>query len=271
MMNNGAVLFLGILLSLAGSFWALLLAPQLQIGRQQVRALEGSGELYPAPRPGLAQRGAQVYVAQGCAECHTRQVRQTGVEFDVRITDVGTNFGAVVTVFGETQGTGDEGLDEKHFKNLPVSVGTNPTASAAQKLVTRFTAAGATAVPVLLPLGPDIERGWGRRLSVAQDYLHDDPVQLGSLRLGPDLANYGARQTNTAFIIQRLRDPQRAAPGSLMPPYRFLSNEDIEALATFLVSLRANAPLFEGPVAKPPTPSVPAPPATNAPAAPAVK
>ena len=77
MMNNGAVLFLGVLLSLAGSFWALLLVPQIQIGRQQVRALEGSGEFYPAPRSGHAQRGAQVFVAQGCAECHTRQVRQT--------------------------------------------------------------------------------------------------------------------------------------------------------------------------------------------------
>ena len=265
MMNNGAVLFLGILLSLAGSFWALLVAPQLQIGRQQIRALEGSGELYPAPRPGLAQRGAQVYVALGCAECHTRQVRQTGTEFDVRITDVGTNFSAVVTVFSETQGTGDEGLDAKHLKKLPASVGTNPTAAAAQKLITRFTAAGATVVPVLLPLGPDIQRGWGARLSVAQDYLHDYPVQLGSLRLGPDLANYGARQTNTAVIIGHLRDPQHDAPGSLMPPYRFLSNEDMEALAAFLVSLRANAPLFEGPVTK--TPSPPAPPATNAPAA----
>ena len=265
MMNNGAALFLGILLSLAGSFWALLVAPQLQIGRQEVRALEGSGELYPAPRPGLAQRGAQVYVAQGCAECHTRQVRQTGVEFDVRITDLGTNAAAVISAFSESQGTGDEGLDARHFKNLPASVGTNPAASAAQKLITRYTAVGATAVPVLLPLGPDIQRGWGARLSVAQDYLHDYPVQLGSLRLGPDLANYGARQTNIAFIIERLRDPQQAVPGSLMPRYRFLSDEDIGALATFLVSLRANAPLFEGPVTKPLAP--PAPPATNAPAA----
>ena len=32
MMNNGAVLFLGILLTLASSFWGLLLAPQLQMG-----------------------------------------------------------------------------------------------------------------------------------------------------------------------------------------------------------------------------------------------
>jgi len=274
MMNNGAVLFLGILLSLAGSFWALLLAPQLQIGRQQVHAVEGGTELYPAPRPGLAQRGASVYTAMGCAECHTRQVRQTGIEFDVRITDVGTNLAAVVAAYGESPGgTGDEGLDARHFKNLPVSVGTNATPAAAQRLAGRFAAVGATAVPVLLPLGPDIGRGWGARLSVAQDYLQDYPVQLGNLRLGPDLADYGARQTNTAFIIQHLRDPQVTAPGTWMPPYRFISTEDMEALAAFLVSLRADASLFEGPVSKPPQP--PRPPAANtntiAPPAPAVK
>ena len=79
MMNNGAVLFFGILLTLASSFWGLLLAPQLQIGRAQPVVLEATGEIYPSPRPGLAQQGAEVYRAQGCAECHTRQVRQTGV------------------------------------------------------------------------------------------------------------------------------------------------------------------------------------------------
>jgi mono/diheme cytochrome c family protein len=245
-----------------------VVAPQLQIGRQQVQAIEGSGELYPVPRPGLAQRGAQVYVAQGCAECHTRQVRQTGIEFDVRITDVGTNFPAVVTVYGDTQGTGDEGLDARHLKNLPASVGTNATSAAAQKLSARFTAAGATAVPVLLPLGPDIARGWGSRLSVAQDYLQDYPVQLGHLRLGPDLANYGARQTNAAALIEHLRNPQQAVPGSLMPPYRFIPEEEMQALAAYLLSLRANASLFEGPVTRPLAPPGVA---TNSPAAPAVK
>src|SRR5688572_12382737 len=35
----------------------------------------------------------------------------------------------------------------------------------------------------------DIERGWGNRFTVAQDYLRDQPVMLGSLRAGPDLMN----------------------------------------------------------------------------------
>jgi len=301
-MNNGAALFLGILLSVAASFWTLLFAPQMQIGRQQVRPIEG-GELYPSPRPGLALRGAEVYRSLGCAECHTRQVRQTGAVFDVLISEVGTNLGAVAAVFGETAiGTGDEGLDAKYFKKLPATVGTNLTGSAAMKLVTQFTAAGAKAVPVLIPLGPDVQRGWGARLSVAQDYLHDYPVLLGNLRLGPDLANFGARQTNTAAIHILLYDSPRVTKGSLMPPYHFLyetrpfthgeappadaivlptegaksptqiivPSEDALALAAYLTSLKAEALLFEAPRAKPASPAPPstnAPPATNATAA----
>ena len=293
-MNNGAALFLGILLSVAASFWTLLFAPQLQIGRQQVRPIEG-GELYPTPRPGLALRGAEVYRSLGCAECHTRQVRQTGAVFDVLITEVGTNLSAVVAVFGETaMGTGDEGLDARYFRKLPAIIGTNLTASAAQKLTAQFTAAGAKAVPVLIPLGSDMQRGWGHRLSVAQDYLHDYPVFLGNLRLGPDLANFGARQTNAAAIHVQLYHSSRVTKGSLMPPYRFLyakrelasgapppadaivlaseganspsqiivPGEDAVALAAYLMSLKSEALLFEAPRAKPASPSAPS---TNAP------
>lgn len=267
MMNNGAVLFLGILLSLAGSFWALVLAPQLQIGRAQLRQLE-SGELYPAPRPGLAQRGAEVYRSLGCAECHTRQVRQTGAHFEMLLTDLGTNPPAVVTIYSEnTDGTGlgDEGMDAKHLRRLPALVGTNLSSAVAMKMMAQYAFVGAKAAPVLIPLGSDIGRGWGARLSVAQDYLHDYPVQLGNLRLGPDLANYGARQTNAAAVLEHLRDPRKAAPGSIMPAYRFLSDEDGRALTAYLLSLKADALLFEGPRAKPAAPPAPA---TNAPAAP---
>ena len=80
-MNNGPLLFFGILLTMASSFWGLILAPQLQIGRQQPVILEDTGDYYPANRPGLAQQGAEVYRSLGCAECHTRQVR--GVSADL--------------------------------------------------------------------------------------------------------------------------------------------------------------------------------------------
>ena len=39
--------------------------------------------------------------------------------------------------------------------------------------------------------GPDAERGWGSRRTVARDYLHEDVPLLGGMRLGPDFSNFG--------------------------------------------------------------------------------
>jgi cytochrome c oxidase cbb3-type subunit II len=65
--------------------------------------------------------------------------------------------------------------------------------------------------------GSDIARGWGVRRTVARDYLFDEPVQLGASRLGPDLANYGARLGTNAFSMVRLYNPRLYTPGSMCP------------------------------------------------------
>ena len=67
----------------------------------------------------------------------------------------------------------------------------------------------------------DVLRGWGRR-SVPQDYIHDYPVVLGTMRTGPDLVNIGARQTSANWHYQHLYDPQLISPGSNMPPQPYL-------------------------------------------------
>ncbi len=52
--------------------------------------------------------------------------------------------------------------------------------------------------------GPDRIRGWGRRKSVARDYLYDRPLLWGTLRIGRDLANIGLEMTNRLVVLQRL-------------------------------------------------------------------
>jgi cytochrome c oxidase cbb3-type subunit 2 len=136
-------------------------------------------------------------------------------------------------------------------------------------------------------LGSDISHGWGARRSVAEDYLFDQPVLLGSQRVGPDLANYG-RRSDVNGILMRLYDPRSLVPGSVMPAYRFLfethkiegapsrdalvlpdqfapaagyevvPGPEARALAAYLLSLRQDGYLFEAPPPpQPKTNSVP--------------
>ena len=64
--------------------------------------------------------------------------------------------------------------------------------------------------------------GWGVRQSVAEDFLYDDPVQLGSLRIGPDLANVGVREPDANWQLVHLYAPQSVVKDSAMPPFRYL-------------------------------------------------
>ena len=70
--------------------------------------------------------------------------------------------------------------------------------------------------------GSDKARGWGDRQSVARDYVSQAHVQLGESRIGPDLANFGARplSVDADRLTQYLYEPHGG-----MPSYRFLFEE----------------------------------------------
>ncbi len=275
-MNNGLLLFFGIFLSLGGSFWALLLAPQVQIGRAQPVLLETTGATYPSPRTGVAQQGAEIYRAQGCVECHSQQVRQSGVNFEVWLADAGNAQGQLAAVMNQLKIADANRL----IAQAPVKLLGGLTMLEASGIASQLTNGEAKGQVVLATLGSDIQRGWGKRATVTQDYLYDNPVQLGSLRVGPDLANYGTRAVPSALALQHLYSPQSTMPKSMMPPYRYLFNKrkmadgekraanalpamvepgyeitptpEAEALVAYLMSLDASASLAEAPVPAPP-------------------
>jgi len=125
--------------------------------------------------------------------------------------------------------------------------------------------------------GSDLERGWGSRPTVARDYMRQNPVFLGTMRTGPDLANIGARQPSSMWHHQHLYQPTVVSPGSIMPSYRYLYRTqkiegqksanaidllppdapadgyevvptyEAEALVAYLLSLNRNYPLPEAP------------------------
>lgn len=71
----------------------------------------------------------------------------------------------------------------------------------------------------------DIVRGWGKRRTVARDYMNHGVAQLGSMRTGPDLSNIGVRNPSETWQLLHLYDPQITSPGSIMPPFRYLFTE----------------------------------------------
>ena len=246
-------------------------------------------DLYPQARPGLAQQGLQAYRSLGCYTCHSQQVRQTGAIFDVVLSKPGTNTVAVVDALRVIRPALSGPEAGRLVVSAPSTVLAGVDRATADKAQRALKVGGAEARVEMVVLGPDIQRGWGVARSVAADYLFDRTVMLGSQRIGPDLANLGMRLPDAAWHFQHLYDPKSVVAKSVMPPYRFLFEErkpgmvggasagsstnaaatvlfndlgvarigdrevvatdEARALVAYLLSLRADVPLFERPFA----------------------
>ncbi len=76
-------LLLGILGTFAFSWAGLIMVPNAQIGHLDPQMDEEGGDVYPAPRSGMAERGRKVYIANGCVYCHSQQVRPDYAAADI--------------------------------------------------------------------------------------------------------------------------------------------------------------------------------------------
>ena len=74
-MKGIAALFLGIFGTFAFSWAGLVLIPNYQIGHLDPQMDEDGNDPYPAPKSGMADRGRQIYAANGCVYCHSQQMR----------------------------------------------------------------------------------------------------------------------------------------------------------------------------------------------------
>lgn len=294
-MNYGALIFLAAFLGLSASWFGLVLTPQIQLGREtQATNTVNTAELYPIARPGLASEGAEIYRANGCVYCHSQQVDQSGTQVNFVLAEVGTNPVAVAEALLKAK----VGITNANALGLsggvPKTILRGTSIATAKKAAKAVRDAGADGRVEILSVGPDIARGWGARRSVAQDFIYDNPVMLGSQRVGPDLANVGSRLPDPNWHLRHLYLPRTEVNGSAMPSYKFLFQQrkiqgqpssealrlngefappagyeivprpEAKALVAYLLSLKAGAPLFEAPLS---LAAVVAPaPATNSPA-----
>jgi cytochrome c oxidase cbb3-type subunit 2 len=78
---------------------------------------------------------------------------------------------------------------------------------------------------MIRPLRDEVER-YGH-YSLAAESMYDHPFQWGSKRTGPDLARVGGRYSDE-WHRAHLIDPRSVVPESVMPPYAFLANADLD-------------------------------------------
>jgi cytochrome c oxidase cbb3-type subunit 2 len=72
----------------------------------------------------------------------------------------------------------------------------------------------------------------------AKAYAGMSPSMLGAERDGPDLTYLDTRFASAADLVAYLRDPSSAGDRTSMPSYGYLSDDDLEALAAYLLSRR---------------------------------
>ena len=90
---------------------------------------------------------------------------------------------------------------------------------------------------MIRPLRDEVQR-YGH-YSLAAESIYDHPFQWGSERQGPDLARVGGRYSNE-WQVEHLTDPRSVVPESIMPPYAFMAERDLDTshIADHLTALR---------------------------------
>jgi cbb3-type cytochrome oxidase cytochrome c subunit len=285
-MKTGFSVFLVSFVALGASWFGFVYGPVRQLGDETQTPILQSPDAWP-PRPaGDATLGLQVYRACGCAACHTEQVRQTGTLNELTLLSLGVHSAGDFKDFIRSLMVVPELMNESNtiVGNLEKWNGATPFVMysgdddiAVSTLASKLKAVGVKTDARIVPTGPDIARGWGARQSVAEDFLYDDPVQPGNLRAGPDLAAIGVRDPDVNWQLRHLYAPRSLLKTSTMPPFQFLfevrkvngqpspealvlpkefvpadgmevvPTAEARQLAAYLVSLKANVPLYDAP------------------------
>ncbi len=74
-MDRSMMLFLGCVLTFGSAWLGLVLAPYVQLDREQPLTNDLTNTTYPQPATGIVADGRDIYRANGCMYCHSQQVR----------------------------------------------------------------------------------------------------------------------------------------------------------------------------------------------------
>jgi cytochrome c oxidase cbb3-type subunit I/II len=80
------------------------------------------------------------------------------------------------------------------------------------------------------------------------EFVYDHPFQWGSKRTGPDLQREGGKYPDS-WHYNHMEDPRTMSPGSIMPPYAFMIDADLDTSSTkskIAVMRKLGVPYEEG-------------------------
>ena len=236
-MDSTFTLLGGLLLVFCVSLSAMVFRASDQLSGLQyidTQSEDGIEFRYPVPLLGNARYGEAVYKANGCAACHTQQVTHESVVLDVKALAGEKNHAAVQEAISRFRNVTGRDASGGAVLGLPVgeweTVVNGANAADASKARNFLAAAGASVDVQVRFRGEDLTqhdrlnprgRSWGKRRSVAQDYLFAEPPMLGSVRIGPDLANVGARYSRDV-LMRILLNQKIIRKDTKMPQHRFL-------------------------------------------------
>ena len=87
-----------------------------------------------------------------------------------------------------------------------------------------------------LPGAPLLSRG--RQLYAQRGCVACHRIRSVGGALGPDLTFIGSRKRDPAWHLRHFKEPQATSPGSTMPPFKHLPEEELKALTVYMLSLR---------------------------------
>ncbi len=224
-------------------------------------------ELKEAP---LLARGKQLYQEKGCVACH--KVRGAGGSLGPDLSLVGTrrkdpawhlkhfrdpqaiSLGSTMPPFAA--------LPEQDLQALTVfmlSLREAPSALVASTPLVASTTGGATHMSRTAPAPP---AATGRATSTTRSSSSPEPASLARLsrakalyaekscvachaiggvggKVGPDLTAVGGTPgRDIEWHVKHFRNPAAVVPGSIMPPLADLTEDDLKALAEYMLSLK---------------------------------
>ena len=253
-MKGIAPLFLGIFATFAFSWVGLALIPNYQIGHLDPQSDEEGTDIYPVPKSGMAERGRQIYAANGCMYCHSQQVRA-----DYAASDIERKWGVRRSaprdyiferpaLLGKTRMGPDLSNIGKRApaddQNAPPPASTAPAAATPTPAASpaNAPAANAPAAPATSPAtNPAASPAASPAQALAANVPAPAPTNATTASVPPPSANSAATAATSADTTVgssgapipysapwhhlHLYSPRTIVPDSNMPAFRFLYEE----------------------------------------------